>query len=152
MSMRARQPASTDTPRCGLAACKIDDFARRRRSYAPACRTRRHAIAHGMTAAALLASDNKRGRFCVGIDGEPARAGTMPSLMRAAPASACGDQARRVANQMPNAIGTMPAMSIHDTGSPSTAQPNSRPSGGIRKCSALAEVALLRPRIVNHRA
>ena len=46
--------------------------------------------------------------------------------------------ARRVASQMPNAIGTMPSRSSHDTGSLNTSQPNSKPSGGIRKCSALA--------------
>lgn len=59
--------------------------------------------------------------------------------------------ARRVASQMPNAIGTMPSRSSHDTGSRSTSQPNNKPNGGIRKCSALAAVALARPRIMNHR-
>lgn len=85
------------------------------------------------------------GVMCCVAYRQPKRAKSSHSVLRA-------DQAAlRVVNQMPNAIGTMPSKSSHDTGSRSTSQPNNKPSGGIRKCSALADVALARVRIMNHR-
>ena len=57
---------------------------------------------------------------------------------------------KRVTSQMPAAIGATPSRSIACNGSPSAAQLITRPTGGIRKCSALAAEAVWRRSSANH--